>query len=217
MGPHSPGLLTHIARQRADYDLFVFMTYQYFPTVFGLPIVPEKSVVAPLAHDDRSLYLDVYNPVFHLPRHIIYNTETERSMVEWRFGNAGVPGTVIGTGIHDPGSRDADGLRARHDLSGDLLTYVGRIEPAKGCPQLFEHFMRYKGERGGDLTLVLIGKEGMPVPKRDDIRPIGFLSDEEKFSTLAASAVVVLPSETESLSMVNLEAWTAGVPVLANG
>lgn len=217
MGPHSPVLLTHIARQRADYDLFVFMTYQYFPTVFGLPIVPEKSVVAPLAHDDRSLYLDVYNPVFHLPRHIIYNTDTERSMVEWRFGNAGVPGTVIGTGIHDPGNRDVDGFRARHDLSGDVLTYVGRIEPAKGCSQLFEHFMRYKSERGGDLTLVLIGKAGMPVPGRDDIRPLGFLSDEEKFSALAASAVVVLPSETESLSMVNLEAWTAGVPVLANG
>ena len=34
---------------------------------------------------------------------------------------------------------------------------------------------------------------------------------------LAASTVVVLPSETESLSMVNLEAWTAGAPVLANG
>ena len=217
MGPHSPGLLTHIARQRADYDLFVFMTYQYFPTVFGLPIVPEKAVVAPLAHDDRSLYLDVYNPVFHLPRHIIYNTDTERSMVEWRFGNAGVPGTVIGTGIHDPGRRDADGFRARHGLPGDVLTYVGRIEPAKGCSQLFEHFIRYKSERGGDLTLVLIGKAGMLVPRRDDIRPLGFLSDEDKFSALSASAVVVLPSETESLSMVNLEAWTAGVPVLANG
>lgn len=217
MGPHSPDLLNYIARQRAEYDLFVFMTYQYFPTVFGMPIVPEKSVVAPLAHDDRSLYLDVYNPVFHLPRHIIYNTETERSMVEWRFDNAGVPGTVIGTGIHDPGSRDAVGIRARYDLSGNLLTCVGRIEPAKGCPQLFEHFIRYKRERGGDLTLVLIGKAAMPVPRRDDIRPLGFLSDEDKFSTLAASTVVVLPSETESLSMANLEAWTAGVPVLANG
>jgi glycosyltransferase involved in cell wall biosynthesis len=46
---------------------------------------------------------------------------------------------------------------------------------------------------------------------------LGFVSDEEKFDALAASTVVVLPSDTESLSMVNLEAWQAGVPVLANG
>ncbi|MBX6771300.1 MAG: glycosyltransferase family 4 protein [Chloroflexi bacterium] len=217
LGPHCPDLLIHIARHRADYDLFIFMTYQYFPTVFGLPIVPEKALLAPLAHDDRSLYLDVYNPVFHLPRHIIYNTDTERAMVHWRFQNEDVPGTVVGTGIHDPGTRDAAGFRARHGLTGDLLTYVGRIEPAKGCGQLFEHFMRYKAERGGDLTLVLIGKAEMPVPRRPDVRHLGFLPDAEKFSALAASTVVVLPSEQESLSMVNLEAWTAGVPVLANG
>lgn len=217
MGPHSPELLTYVARQRADYDLFIFMTYQYFPTVFGMPIVPEKALVAPLAHDDRSLYLDVYNPVFHLPRHIIYNTDTEKAMVEWRFGNESVPNTVIGTGIHDPGVRDVEGFRARHQIEGDILTYVGRIEPAKGCHQLFENFIRYKAERGGDLTLVLIGKAEMPIPRRSDIRALGFISDAEKFSALAASTVVILPSETESLSMVNLEAWTAGTVVLANG
>jgi len=216
-GPHSPDLLAYIARNRYDYDLFVFMTYQYLPTVFGLPIVPERSAVAPLAHDDRTLYLDVYNPIFHLPRHIIYNTDTERDMVHWRFNNQSVPGTVIGTGIHDPGVRDAAGFRLRHGISGPILTYVGRIEPAKGCTQLFDHFARYKTERGGDLTLVLAGKAEMAVPDRLDISALGFVSDEEKFDALAASTVVVLPSETESLSMVNLEAWTAGVPVLANG
>ncbi len=217
LGPHCPDLLTYIAQRRADFDLFIFMTYQYFPTVFGVQIVPEKCAVAPLAHDDRTLYLDVYNPVFHLPRHIIYNTDTERAMVEWRFGNASVPNTVVGTGIHDPGTRDVVGFRARYRLNGDILTYVGRIEPAKGCPQLIENFIRYKGERGGDLTLLLIGRAEMPIPRRDDILALGFISDEEKFSALAASTVVVLPSETESLSMTNLEAWTAGVPVLANG
>ena len=217
LGPHCPSLLVYIGQNRHEYDLFVFFTYQYFPTVFGLPIVPEKAALAPLAHDDRTLYLDVYNPVLHLPRHIIYNTEVERAMVEWRFHNAGVPNTVVGTGIYDPGSRDAAGFRARHGIDGEILTYVGRIEPAKGCKQLFDYFSRYKADRRTNLTLVLVGKSEMPVPDRPDIRALGFVSDEEKFDALAASTVVVLPSETESLSMANLEAWTAGAPVLANG
>lgn len=217
LGPHSPALLGAISRDRADYDAFIFMTYQYLPTVFGVQIVPEKAAVAPLAHDDRTLYLDVYNPVFHLPRHLIYNTDTERDMVHWRFQNEGVASTVVGTGIHDPGARDGAGFRARHDLAGPILTYVGRIEPAKGCQQLFDNFTRYKTERGGDLQLVLLGKAEMSVPRRSDIHSLGFVADDEKFDAYAASTAVVLPSETESLSMVNLEAWTAGVPVLANG
>jgi glycosyltransferase involved in cell wall biosynthesis len=217
LGPHAPQLLETIARDRDEYDLFIFMTYQYFPTVFGIQIVPEKAALAPLAHDDRSLYLDVYRPMFHLPRHIIYNTDTERAMVEWVFQNQGVAGTVVGTGIHDPGSRDGAAIRQRLGLRGDVITYVGRIEPAKGCQQLFDHFARYRAERDRPVTLLLIGKAEMAVPKRSDIVTLGFVSDEEKFNALAASTVVVLPSETESLSMVNLEAWTAGVPVLANG
>src|SRR5579859_1110317 len=217
MGPHSPDLLAHIAQNRVDYDLFVFMTYQYFPTLFGLAIVPERSVLAPLAHDDRPLYLDAYNPVFHLPRHIFYNTDTERAMVEWRFNNADVANTVVGTGIFDPGTRDGAAFRARHKICGDVITYVGRIEAAKGCPQLFENFEHYVTERNGNATLVLVGRAEIPIPQRPYIRALGFVSDEEKFDALAASTVVVLPSDTESLSMANLEAWTAGVPVLANG
>src|SRR5262249_31467460 len=165
----------------------------------------------------RTLYLDAYNPVFHLPRHIVYNTDTERSFVEWRFHNADVPNTVVGTGIHDPGNRDGAAFRARHQLTGDVLTYVGRIEPAKGCHHLFEHFVRYKEEHGGDVTLVLIGKSEMPVPRRPDVRALGFVSDAEKLEAVEASTVVIFQSEAESVSMINLEAWTAGVPVLANG
>lgn len=216
-GPHCSDLLIYIAHNRNEYDLFIFFTYQYYSTVFGLPIVPDKAAVAPLAHDDRTLYLDVYNPVFHLPRHIIYNTDTERGMVEWRFRNGGVRNTVVGTGIHDPGSRDAAGFRARHGIDGDILTYIGRIEPAKGCAELFDYFGRYKSNRRTNVTLVLLGKSEMTVPIRPDVRALGFVTDEEKFDALAASTIVVLPSETESLSMVNLEAWRAGVPVLANG
>ena len=92
LGPHSTDLLKHLARSRLDYDLVIFFTYQYFPTVFGLPLIPERAALVPTAHDDPTINLDVYNSVFHLPRLIIYNTETERSMVEWRFKNHQVPG-----------------------------------------------------------------------------------------------------------------------------
>ena len=43
------------------------------------------------------------------------------------------------------------------------------------------------------------------------------MDDQDKFDALAASDLLVMPSYYESLSMVALEAWALGKPVLANG
>ena len=44
----------------------------------------------------------------------------------------------------------------------------------------------------------------------------GFLDDADKFDAIAASELLIMPSYFESLSMVALEAWALGRPVLAN-
>jgi hypothetical protein len=46
---------------------------------------------------------------------------------------------------------------------------------------------------------------------------VGFLPDADKFDALAAADVLIMPSPFESLSIVALEAWALGKPVLANG
>jgi glycosyltransferase involved in cell wall biosynthesis len=57
----------------------------------------------------------------------------------------------------------------------------------------------------------------MPVPPHHRIHHLGYLSDEDKFDALAAADLLIMPSYFESLSMVALEAWALGRPVLANG
>src|SRR5688572_27232930 len=57
----------------------------------------------------------------------------------------------------------------------------------------------------------------MPIPKHHRIHHLGFLSDQDKFDALAAADLLIMPSYFESLSMVALEAWALGRPVLANG
>src|SRR5262249_5488894 len=46
---------------------------------------------------------------------------------------------------------------------------------------------------------------------------LGFLDDSDKFDAIAAADLLIMPSYFESLSMVALEAWALGRPVLANG
>ena len=69
----------------------------------------------------------------------------------------------------------------------------------------------------GRLQLVLIGKSLLPIPKHPRIHHLGFLDDRQKFDAMAAADVLIMPSYFESLSMVALEAWALGKPVLANG
>jgi glycosyltransferase involved in cell wall biosynthesis len=87
----------------------------------------------------------------------------------------------------------------------------------KGCGELFHHFERYAARRPDGLDLVLIGSKHMDVPAHPRIRHLGFLPDDDKFDGLAAADALIMPSPFESLSMVTLEAWALGRPVLVNG
>ena len=45
---------------------------------------------------------------------------------------------------------------------------------------------------------------------------IGFVDDRDKFDVVAGATALIMPSYYESLSMVALEAWALGTPVIAN-
>ena len=75
---------------------------------------------------------------------------------------------------------------------------------------------RTSRETAGRLTLVLIGNSLLEIPEHPRIRHLGFLDDADKFDAIAASELLIMPSYFESLSMVALEAWALGRPVLAN-
>jgi glycosyltransferase involved in cell wall biosynthesis len=106
-------------------------------------------------------------------------------------------------------------FRRRHRLHGPMALYGGRIDPGKGCEELIEYFSAYVNE-GGDASLVLMGVKLMKLPDEPFIRFQGLLSERERLQALEAATVVVVPSPYESLSLLALEAFAVGTPVLAN-
>jgi glycosyltransferase involved in cell wall biosynthesis len=106
-------------------------------------------------------------------------------------------------------------FRRRHRLHGPLVLYGGRIDPGKGCEELIQYFSEYVKE-GGNATLTLMGAKMMSLPEEPFIRFAGLLSDRERLQALEAATVVVCPSPFESLSLLALEAFSVGTPVLAN-
>src|SRR5438552_4441392 len=56
-GPHVPALYDFLEASRRRFDAIVFYTYIYAPTALGLPLVPERAVLVPTAHDELPLAL----------------------------------------------------------------------------------------------------------------------------------------------------------------
>lgn len=220
-GPLAAGLFDYLAAHRQDYDLFVFFTYLYATTCFGLPLVADRAVLVPTAHDEPPIYLSAYDSIFRHARDLIFMTPEERHFVWRRFCFEREVGHLASSGVEFPPQplpRDAqwDSISARIGDS-PLITCVGRIDPSKGCDQLIDYFLRYIEDRPQwDLKLLLAGKAVMDVPEHESILAPGYISDTAKWLALQASDMIVAPSPYESLCIAALEGWASSKPVLAN-
>jgi glycosyltransferase involved in cell wall biosynthesis len=216
-GPTSPALIDYIGQQAEAFDAFIFFSYRYYHAWHGIRRVAGKSLLVPTAERDAALGLSIFAPIFRSVRGLFYNSHEERAMIERVSGNASTPGVVVGVGSAVPRETSPERFRRTYSLREPYIIYVGRIDENKGCRELFDYFTNYRPRLGQRLTLVLIGTSILPIPKHPHIRHLGFVSDRDKFDGIAGAEALVMPSYYESLSMVALEAWALGRPVLANG
>ena len=216
-GPYSPALKDHVC-QAADagrYDVLIFFSYRYWTTFRTLLPSRTPALLAPTAEDDGLFRLPLFRPIFEAATQFVFNSVEERHMLETAQGRP-LRGEIVGVGSALPASVDAAAFRKRFEIEGPFLLYVGRIDLNKGCPELFDHFLKYRADTGSPLKLVLIGRAVLPIPQDPAVRAIGFVDDADKWNALAACLALAIPSRLESLSMVTLEAFWAERPVVAN-
>jgi glycosyltransferase involved in cell wall biosynthesis len=216
-GPTSPALLRAIAADRDRFDCFIFFSYRYWHAYHGVREVVAKSILVPTAERDPAIGLGLFPPIFRAARAIMFNSFEERAMIRAAAGTDDLPGIVVGVGSEIPAQPNAERFRQEFGVTAPFAIYVGRIDENKGCGELFEYFQWFARTMPGELHLVLVGKSLLPVPSHPRIHHLGFLTDREKFDAMAAADVLLMPSYYESLSMVTLEAWALGKPVLVNG
>jgi glycosyltransferase involved in cell wall biosynthesis len=215
-GPYAPALVKAVGAARERFDFFLFYCFRYYQSYYGLPRVADRAILVPTAEEDPAVGLSIFKTFFRSPRGIVYLTPEEQALVEDAADNASVPSTVIGSGLNLPEPPPDLDFRARHGLPRPFVLYVGRIDKNKGCVTLFAYWKKFLEETGLDVDLVLAGKPVIPVPDHPRIRLVGFITEEEKVAALRQCALLVMPSPYESLSVITLEAWKLGVPVLAN-
>jgi glycosyltransferase involved in cell wall biosynthesis len=239
-GPWAPGLVEHLERQHAQYDVLIFFTTLHAPAVLGARLAPHKSLLIPAVQDGPELQLTVFRELFSSAAGFAWETDDERRLVSSRFHLRSLVDDVVGCGVDLPegevavdggdwrlvGPPDreplpphlegpANAFRRRHRLYGPFVLQAGRIAAGEGCEELLEYYQHYLHE-GGDACLVLMGTKLLPLPDDPGVRFGGILPDEERAHSLEAATVVVLPSPDDRQLMLALEALSVGTPVLVN-
>lgn len=212
--------------RESSYDAVACWTYLYATSQLAMPLVRDRAVLVPLAHEEPMLRFTLTRGVIRMAKALAFMTSEERRLVVDTAEVHDTPGVVVGAGLDPSPDGDADRARRRWALPPRFALYLGRVDAAKGVDALIrahrdyvEAAIREAGADGrtappGTLGLVLAGREapGMDIPPW--VTTTGFITDEERADLLAAAEVVVLPSPYESLSLVALEAWRARRPTL---
>jgi len=216
-GPVCPALLDAIERDEKRHDLFIFFTYLYYNTYWGLKRIRGPKALVPTAHDEPALHLNMMRDVFNAPHAFVFNTEAEKAMLHRNFDiKAAQYQDTVGVGVEIPARATDPDFCARFGIRPPFILYAGRIEPGKGCRELLDHYRSNRGRLRG-LQLVLIGKQLMDLPDDPEIRCLGFVSPDDKNQAMFQAAVTIHPSHLESLCMAALESLAVQTPILVQG
>jgi FkbM family methyltransferase len=208
-GPYSEPLLRYLNERWRDYRALIFITYLYPTTYFGLQQIPRhRALFAPTLHDELPAYLPAYKHSARCAHELVWLTAAEQRVGQKLWGE--LPGRVVSMAIDTR-------IREPQWMPTPYILYSGRVDPNKGCVDLFDYFITFKKIRPSNLRLVVTGKDDIPVPRHEDIDFRGFVSAEEKFRLMAGALLFANPSPNESFSIVTLEAMAQRTPVLANG
>ncbi len=213
-GPMCPDLVDAVADSEAD--VIACYPYLFATTVDAIAASRAPTVLHPAAHDEPALYLRAFRRSFADLDGFVYHTRAERDLMQHVFPIAARPQIVLGLGVDEPSGTGRPGGEILGLGERPYLCYLGRVDEHKGCGMLAAYFVAYKERHPSDLALAFVGPVSDEAPRHPDIVVTGTVDEADKWDILAGAQTMVTPSAYESFSLVVLEAWRVGVPVLVN-
>lgn len=201
-----------------DYELFVFIPYMFGTTYHGINVNPAKAVLIPCFHDESYFYMEIFKELYSKAAGIIYNAKPEMELAEKNYNLQDVKQIVIGIGMDTDISGDAFRFREKYHIKEAFMIYAGRKDAGKNVDLLLRYFSEYHKRQSSDLSLVLIGGGSIDIPAEisDRVYDLGFVDKQDKYDAYVAAELLCQPSHNESFSLVIMESWLCGRPVLVN-
>jgi glycosyltransferase involved in cell wall biosynthesis len=232
-----PRLWTHV---RLSIEMLLHSPDLLFVPAHVIPIVhPRRSIVT--VHDLGYLYFPEAHPPrqrWYLDRstrwnvrsaaHVIADSNaTKRDLID-RYAAKPDRISVAYPGLDPSIQRIVDPneinrVKAKYNIAGDYLLYLGTLQPRKNLARLIEAFAQLSNF---NFQLVLGGKTGWTAqPLFDQVRNHlpsahvlfpGYIEAADKSALLSGATAFVFPSLYEGFGFPVLEAMQCGVPVLCS-
>lgn len=219
---NSTALCDYIREHADEYDLFIFMPYMFGTTYAGIKACPpEKAILLPCLHNEAYAKLQLFRQTYIHVHGMLFNSRPEMELANKLFDMQSVRQACIGIGMDTGGIQgNALAFREKYNIQEPFILYAGRKDSGKNVDLLLQYFTEYrKNHPESDLSLVLIGGGSIGIPRsiRESVRDLGYVSPEDKYNAQTAAAFLCQPSKNESFSIVMMESWLCGRPVLVHG
>ncbi|MEJ2146247.1 MAG: glycosyltransferase family 4 protein [Acidobacteriota bacterium] len=214
-GPNSDEMMRFISSNRERY-WFVFLPYPFGTSYFGMRAAGHKALLLPCLHDEAYARMACMRRRIEGVQGLVFNSAPEQRLALKLYGIRSIPQIVLGMGLDGNISGEAARFRTKYGIDRPFLLYVGRKDSTKGTDTLVDYYRRFRARNPKrPLELVLAGP-GAVRERLPGVHDVGFLPTADKYDALAAADLFCQPSVNESFSIVLMEAWLCGTPVLVN-
>jgi glycosyltransferase involved in cell wall biosynthesis len=213
---HSTRLMEVLRHRGQEFDAIIVGPYLHGLTLDVAKEFQDKTIVVPCFHDEPFARLTAWPTFYGNVGGIWFHSEEEKAFAEAELGINHPGGVCIGTWLDT--ETQGDGQRGRKIVARPLpyMVYAGRYSEHKNLLLLLEFAQRYNETYPNRFTFVFMGEGEVRIPKASWARDLGFVEESIKRDIFAGAAALIQLSHFESLSLVALESWAQGTPVIAN-
>jgi glycosyltransferase involved in cell wall biosynthesis len=220
---NSKAMYRYIAQNAHRFDALFFGPYLFGTTFWGSLIAPSKSILIPCLHDESYAYQEVVASMFRQVKGCLFNADPEMHLARSLYGP--IRGGSVGMGFEPPALGHAESLTPFLPESERYILYLGRKETGKNVHLLIDYFIEAKalGFIPQDVKLAVLGGGSFDdlhrpnVLQRGDVVDLPHVSELDKQRLIRHALFLCQPSTNESFSIVLMEAWLLGTPVVVHG
>lgn len=214
---NSIDLENYIEKNLDKYKAFIFIPYMFGTTFNGSKRCKSKCIIIPCLHDESYAYMTRLKEMFKNADKLIFHAKPEFDLASKLYDLKNVKIGVLGEGIDTEFEFDSLRFKNKYKINRPFILYAGRKDAGKKVDVLINYFERFSQENS-DVDLVLIGGGNIEIPKRikDRVHDLGFVDYQDKYDAYSAALCLCQPSVNESFSIVIMESWITGRPVMVS-
>lgn len=214
---NSIDLQKYIYENQKNYKSFVFIPYMFGTTYNGIKMCATNSVLISCLHDESYAYMKKTKEMFENVKKVIYLARPECELANRLFNLENVKEAILGAGLNTEFQFNKERFVNKFKINRPFILYAGRKDAGKKVDILIKYFQKLCNEND-EVDLVLIGGGNIEIPDniKNRVHDLGFVDIQDKYDAYSAAMCLCQPSINESFSIVIMESWITGVPVLVN-